>query len=172
MRNLCIITDYHMSTQVRVEIYLTAFSNRTKIRGTINNLEVFMDNNNVTWATGWNLFAGIVMLVYSLVLIIAGLAGIFNGDEYFRSDSGQLLILNFVSWGWIHLVLGLGMATSAIGLLANNEWARVGAVLLIMAAILLNVLVIGAYPGWALTFLIFDALLLVSLLLPGNKDAT
>ena len=131
-----------------------------------------MDNNNVTWATGWDLFASIVMLVYAMVLILAGLAGIFSADEYFRSETGSLLIFSFVTWGWTHLVLGLFMATAGTGMLTNSEWARVGAALVIMIAILFNILIIGAYPLWAITFLIFDALLLLSLMLPSGKAET
>jgi len=131
-----------------------------------------MDNKNSVIVTGWKFFASVIMLVYATLLIIAGLAGIFNGDEFFRSSSGQLLIFNFTAWGWIHVVLGLALGTAGVGLLVNREWARVGAVLLIMAAILLNVLIIGAYPGWSLTFLILDALLLLSLMLPNSKDET
>lgn len=109
------------------------------------------------------------MLVYATLLVIAGLAGIFNGDEFFRSASGQLLIFNFAAWGWIHLFLGVLMGIAGGGLIMGREWARVSAVLLVLTAILLNVLIIGAYPGWSLTFLIFDSLLLLSLMVPDSK---
>lgn len=129
-----------------------------------------MDNKGVVRVERWTFFASVMMLVYAALLIVAGFAGIFNGDVAFRSASGQLVIFNFVAWGWIHLIVGLLMAITGGALMNGREWARVSGVLLVMAAILLNVLIVGAYPGWALTFLIFDALLLLSLMVPSGRD--
>jgi hypothetical protein len=137
---------------------------------TINNQEVFMDNKSSMRVEGWTFFASVMMLVYAALLVIAGFAGIFNGDAFFRSDSGQLLIFNFVTWGWIHLVIGVLMAISGGALIMGRAWARISGVLLVLVAILLNVLIVGAYPGWSLTFLIFDALLLITLMVPGSRD--
>ena len=129
-----------------------------------------MDNKSSMRVEGWTFFASVMMLVYATLLVIAGLAGIFNGDEFFRSSSGQLVIFNFIAWGWIHLIVGILMGISGGALIMGRTWARVSGVLLVMAAILLNVLIVGAYPGWSLTFLIFDALLLITLMIPDSKD--
>lgn len=129
-----------------------------------------MDNKSSVRVERWTFFASVMMLVYAALLIVAGFAGIFNGDEAFRSTSGQLVIFNFVAWGWIHLIVGLLMAITGGALMTGRAWARVSGVLLVMAAILLNILIVGAYPGWSFTFLIFDALLLLSLMVPSGRD--
>ncbi|MFZ1302168.1 MAG: hypothetical protein WAQ27_06385 [Candidatus Microsaccharimonas sp.] len=136
---------------------------------TINNQEVFMDKKGSTSVTGWTFFASTMMLVYAALLMIAGLAGIFNGDIAYRSDAGQLVIFDFATWGWIHLFLGVGMALAGGALILKQAWAPMGAVLLVMLAVLLNVLIVGAYPGWALLFILFDAILLLSLMVGNSK---
>lgn len=118
--------------------------------------------------SGWTFFASIMMLVYAGLLLIAGLAGIFNGDSYFRSGQ-ELMVFNFVSWGWIHVALGVTFLVTGIGLIRDKDWALTSAVLLVMLDILLHLLIIATYPGWAIIFLIFDALLLYSLMVSGGK---
>ncbi len=120
--------------------------------------------------SGWTFFASTMMLVYAGLLIVAGLAGIFNADSYYRSGQ-ELMILSFTSWGWIHLVLGVTYLVTGIGLIRNKDWALMSAVLLVMISVLLHLLIVAAYPGWAITFLIFDALLLYSLMVSGGKGS-
>ncbi len=130
--------------------------------------EVFMVRTESLRISGWTSFASTMMLVYAGLLIVAGLAGIFNGDLQFRSGQ-ELLIFNTVAWGWIHLTMGVVFAITGIGLIRKQDWAFLGAALLVCIAILLHLLILAVYPGWAALFLIFDSLLLYALMVPGSK---
>lgn len=121
--------------------------------------------------SGWMSFASTIMLLYATVLVIAGFLGIFNGELSFRSGE-ELLIFNSVAWGWIHLIMGIVFAVTGIGLIRRMDWALMSAVLLVFVAILLHMLILVVYPGWAAIFLIFDALLLYSLMVSGGKSST
>ncbi len=127
-----------------------------------------MDKRVAVSADRWTNFASVMMLVYAGLLVIAGFAGIFHGDVFFRSGS-QLLIFNYAAWGWIHLVLGVIFAITGIGLIRNKDWALMTGALIVLVAILLHFLVIAVYPGWAFLFLIFDALLLYALMVSGSR---
>jgi len=118
--------------------------------------------------SGWMSFASTLMLVYVGVLCIAGFAGIFNGEILFRNNEAVLLF-NSVAWGWIHLLMAVVFAVTAIGLIRRQDWALLGAALLVFVAVLLHLLILVVYPGWAIVFLIFDSLLLYALMVPGSK---
>ncbi|MES2630790.1 MAG: hypothetical protein V4611_02445 [Patescibacteria group bacterium] len=124
------------------------------------------DSLNVS---GWMSFASTIMLVYAGLLIVAGLAGIFNSEIYLRADQGQFLIYDHLVWGWVHIILGVVFAVTGIGLVRQKSWALFSAALLVVCAILLNLLIVTVYPGWSMLFLLLDTLLLYALMVPGSK---
>ena len=80
-------------------------------------------NEPTAWV-GWVFFGAVMMLVIGLMHIIAGLVGLFNNDFYVAT-SNALIAFNFTTWGWIHLVAGLLLIATSLGVLAGATWARV-----------------------------------------------
>ena len=58
---------------------------------------------------GLIVFAATIMIIQGGMSIISGLTGIFRDDTYFTGalGDGQVLVANYTTWGWIHLILGI-----------------------------------------------------------------
>lgn len=128
-----------------------------------------MVRRQATGWVGWIYFASALMLLGGGLQIIAGLTGIFNGNFYVVAQSGQLLVFNYATWGWIHLLLGIGIIAAGIGLWTGNLWARLAAILLVVLALLSHLVFISAYPWWSISLLIIDGLVLYALTMHGDE---
>ncbi|MFJ8823948.1 hypothetical protein ACIREE_19465 [Streptomyces sp. NPDC102467] len=75
------------------------------------------------WATGGSTFAGVLMLVSGIFGILNGIAGIAKDDVYGRIGD-YVYSFNLTTWGWIHLVIGILVALTGVGILKGADWAR------------------------------------------------
>lgn len=120
---------------------------------------------------GWIYFASVLMMLAGGLNIIAGLTGIFNGDFY-ASVNGQLLVLDYSSWGWIHLLLGAAVLAAGMALLTGQTWGRVVAVILVIFSMLANAAFLPVYPWWSAIVLAIDAIVLYAITMHGNEVQT
>ena len=61
------------------------------------------------------------LVVNGAVTIIEGLAGIFHDETYF--GPGELLVFDYKTWGWIHLVIGVCLLIVGTMLLGFGSFA-------------------------------------------------
>jgi hypothetical protein len=54
------------------------------------------------------------------------------------------------AWGWIHLLVGIGVLATGFGLFARKTWAGVATIVLCMLSALVNFFFIPFYPIWSL----------------------
>ena len=47
------------------------------------------------------------MVVLGLFHAVMGLVGLFEEDYYAVGDSGLMVEVDYIGWGWTHLILGL-----------------------------------------------------------------
>jgi len=80
--------------------------------------------------SGWISFAGIMLFVAAFFSSIWGLAAILN-DEVVTVGGRGVMVLDFTTWGWVSLVLGVIMGLTAGGLLSGRGWARVVAIVFV-----------------------------------------
>src|SRR5690349_22255685 len=78
---------------------------------------------------GWIVFAGTMMLMLGSFHAVAGLVALFKDDYYLVRPSGLVVNVDYTTWGWTHIVLGLVIAGAGFGLFVGAMWARVVAVL-------------------------------------------
>ena len=128
-----------------------------------------MVRRQATGWVGWIYFASALMMLGGGLQIIAGLTGIFNGNFYVVSQTGQLLVFNYATWGWIHLLIGIGVLAAGIGLWTGNLWARLAAIFLVVLAALSHLVFISAYPWWSISLLVIDGLVLYALTMHGDE---
>ena len=100
--------------------------------------------------------------------ILAGLTGIFNGNFY-ASTGGELMVFNYASWGWIHLLLGVAVLAAGTALLAGRTWARIVAAVLAVISIVAHVAFLPAYPWWSAIAIVIDALILYAVTMHGDE---
>jgi hypothetical protein len=122
----------------------------------------------VTGWVGWIAFAAVFMMVAGAMNVIAGLVALVN-DEWVVWQHGDALYLDLTTWGWVHLVIGLVVALSGLGLLTGSVVARLIGVIAASASLLANWIWLPANPFWSLTVMVMDTLVSWALIVHGNE---
>ena len=97
-----------------------------------------------SWAIGVIAFAAALMTLSGIFQALQGLVAIFN-DEFFVATRNYTFDLDVSAWGWIHLVIGLAVFATGLGLFARQTWAGVTAIVLAMLSALGNFFSIPYY---------------------------
>jgi hypothetical protein len=101
------------------------------------------------WAAGFAITAALIMIMVGIFQALEGLAALINDDFFVRVGS-YAFDVDVTAWGWIHLILGLAVATAGGFIIRGAPWARgVGMGLALLAAIA-NFLFIPYYPLWSI----------------------
>jgi len=109
---------------------------------------------------GWAVFAACVLFVAGVFSSIWGLAAIINDKVVTVGGHGGVLIADFTTWGWIHLIVGLLMIATCFGLFAMSGWARWTAVFFAMLNALLQVGSFPAFPLWSIVVVTLDIIVI------------
>ena len=81
------------------------------------------------WALGGIAFAGTILTLIGVFQSLAGLVAIFN-DDFYVVARNYTFDLDVSAWGWIHLLIGLAVLATGMGLFARKAWAGVAAIML------------------------------------------
>ena len=74
--------------------------------------------------------------------------------------------LDLTAWGWIHLIFGIVILATGIGLYGRREWAGVMGLVLVMLSAIANFFFIPYYPVWALVLIGLDVWVIWALTRP------
>src|SRR5215218_5774136 len=118
------------------------------------------------WVAGGVTFAGTMLIVIGGFQIVAGLTAVFN-DEFFVVARNYTFDLDVTAWGWIHLLMGVVMLATGLGLFTRRVWAGVAGIFVAMLSALANFFFIPYYPVWALVVIALDVWVIWSLTRPG-----
>jgi hypothetical protein len=119
--------------------------------------------------TGWVAFASSMMVLLGTFQAIEGFVAIFDEGYYRVTASGLVVSIDYTAWGWAHLVLGVLIVISGIGVMAGNLAARTVAVLLAGLSAIANLLFIEAYPLWSIIVITVDVLVIYALTVHGRE---
>jgi hypothetical protein len=110
---------------------------------------------------GWLTFAGILLLIVGVMNFIGGI-GAIDDSKFFVANT-KYVLGDLHTWGWVILILGTAQVLTAFGLFARNSFARgVGVGFASLNAIAL-LLMLPAYPLWALALFTMDILIIYGL---------
>jgi hypothetical protein len=123
-----------------------------------------------TWAVGFILFAGIMMVMAGFFQAFSGLVALFE-NEFFVATRNYLFQFDATSWGWIHLLLGIVVAAAGFAVMAGRTWGRVVGITLAMLSALANFAFIPYYPFWAITIIALDIFVIWALAAHGGEIA-
>ncbi|MFD4944283.1 hypothetical protein ACFVYE_19665 [Streptomyces sp. NPDC058239] len=115
-------------------------------------------------------FAGILLLLIGAFNVIEGLAAIFKEAVFVDAGSG-ILIFDFNSWGWIHLIIGALQILTSLGLITGRSWARMAALVVVMLNVLGQLLFFTVYPLWSALIIAMDVFVLWCLIVHGLESA-
>jgi hypothetical protein len=95
-------------------------------------------------------------------------------DRYLVTPSGLVLSVDYNTWGWAHLIIGVLAVATGIGLIAGNMLARVVGVILAVISAILNLVFIAAYPVWSTIVIAIDVIVIYAIVVHGRelKDST
>lgn len=119
------------------------------------------------WATGFIIFAAVMMMMSGAFQALAGLVALFE-DEFYVTTPNYLLQLDTTTWGWIHLVLGLLVVVASFAVLGGRIWGRVIGVILAALSALANFAFIPYYPVWSLVVITLDVFVIWALTAHGR----
>jgi hypothetical protein len=129
-------------------------------------------HRDIAQPSGWVgmvVFGGLMMIVAGTFHAMAGLVGLFN-DSYWLVPSSDLVVtVNYTTWGFVHLVLGVLAIAAGAGILAGQAWARVTGVVLAVISALVNIAFLAAYPLWSMLIIALDVLVIYALIAHGKE---
>jgi hypothetical protein len=118
------------------------------------------------WAIGAIAFAATMLVLMGVFQSLAGLVAIFN-DEFYVVARNYTFDLDVSAWGWIHLLVGLAVLATGMGLFARKAWAGVAGIMLAMLSALTNFFFIPYYPIWSLVVIGLAVWVIWALTRPG-----
>jgi hypothetical protein len=126
------------------------------------------DDTPSAWA-GWVVFGGVMLIMLGIIHVMQGIVALVNDDYYLVTNQGLLVDLDFTSWGWIHLGIGILVALVGVGLLAGNTAARFLGVGLAVLSALVNLAFIAAYPVWSVIVIAIDVIVIYAIVVHGRE---
>jgi hypothetical protein len=118
---------------------------------------------------GWIAFAGMLMILLGSFHAMAGLVALFQDDYFLVANSGLLVTVDYTTWGWVHLVLGVVVALAGFALFSGAMWARIVAILTAMVSAVVNLAFMSAYPLWSAIMIAVDVLVIYAVTAHGDE---
>lgn len=119
--------------------------------------------------SGWIAFAGVMMMILGSLDAIWGLAAIVN-DEIVVVGGQGALIFDITTWGWVHLILGVLVAVTGLGLMSGNAAARVAGIFFVAVNAVAQIVWFPAAPLWCFLMVILDTVILYQLTVNWTAD--
>ena len=127
-----------------------------------------VDRTRSGW-TGWIVFGGLMMILVGSFSAIQGLVALFNSNYYVVGSEGLIVNLDFTTWGWVHLILGVILLLAGFGVMSGNTFARVIGIVLAVLSAIINMAFLGAYPVWSTIVITLDVLVIYALAVHGRE---
>ena len=112
--------------------------------------------------SGWVTFAITLFFVLGAMNVIHGIAILANAEWIVFTASGAWL-LDFSTWGWVNLILGVVQVFVGWGLMNRSEWARVTGIVLAMIGCIIALFAIPIYATWGILAFALSLLVLYAL---------
>lgn len=123
-----------------------------------------MESSNVPakQPTGWTVFAGVMLFIVGGLDALFGLSAILNDQVVLVGGEG-VVIASITTWGWIHLIVGLAMVATGMGLFTGSPTARIFAVAFVALNALLQFVWFPAAPLWSFLMILLDVTIIYQL---------
>lgn len=117
--------------------------------------------------SGWVMFAAVMLLVLGCTNIVEGVAAVSGSDAFVARAHYVFGDLN--SWGWVIWTVGIAQGLTAVGVLVKSQVARWLGVAFAAGNTIAQMLMIQAYPFWALALISLDILVMYGLAVHGGR---
>jgi hypothetical protein len=123
----------------------------------------------VTGWVGWIAFGGIMMVLAGTFQAIAGLVALLNSDYYLVTARGLVVGVSYTTWGWVHLLVGVLLVATGLGVMSGQMWARVVGIAVAFLSAVVNLAFLAAYPLWSALVIVLDVLVMYALAVHGDE---
>src|SRR3954465_10001725 len=120
------------------------------------------------WA-GWVVFGGVMLIMMGSFQVIEGLVALFDDGFYLVRSNGLVVDVNYNTWGWIHLIIGVVGVLAGLGLLVGNMAARIVGIAAAFLSALVNLAFISAYPVWSTILIALDVIVIYAIVVHGRE---
>jgi hypothetical protein len=122
------------------------------------------------WAAGYAAFAGVMLIMIGAFQMIAGLVGVLE-DEFYVAGQEWVFELDATAWGWIHLLIGVILLASGIGIFSGNVAARTVGVIAAAISATANFMWLPYYPVWSVVIIALNVAIIWALTAHGRDLA-
>ncbi len=116
---------------------------------------------------GWVIFAGIMIMIAGTLNFIYGIAAISESNFYVANT--HFVLSSLSTWGWVIMLLGILQFCAALGIWAQQEWARWFGVAVAGINSIIQLIFLPAYPFLALSIFTLDILVIYGLVAYGGR---
>ncbi len=115
-----------------------------------------------SWATGLMVFAAALLVTVGIFQVLQALVALFN-DEFLIVGPEYTYAFDISAWGWIHLVIGLGLGLVGWFLFSGAEWARWAGIALAVLSAVANFMWLPYYPFWSIVVIALNVAIIWAL---------
>ena len=123
-----------------------------------------------SWAVGWSGFAAIMLILIGVMDIVQGIVALAE-DEFFVVTDDWVFQFDVTTWGWIHLIVGVILIASGVGIFSGNVAARTVGVGVAGLAAIVNFAWLPYYPVWSIIVIAISVAIIWALTAHG-RDIT
>ena len=121
-------------------------------------------------AIGTTATAGLLLILVGFFHIMQAFVDLIS-KNFYGVQADWAFRFNVTTWGWLHMLGGIIVLASGIGLFTGNVLARTVAVIVAMASIVLSFMWLPYYPFWSLLIVAFDVIVIWALTAHGRDIA-
>jgi amino acid transporter len=119
-------------------------------------------------AIGWSVFAAAILMMMGMFQGLAGLAAVLNDDRFVVTDD-YVFELDVTQWGWVHIIIGILLFLSGLGIFSGNVLARTVGVFVAVASGVSAFIYLPIQPVWS-SILIAIAVVVIWALTAHGRD--
>ncbi|MFD0689077.1 DUF7144 family membrane protein [Actinomadura fibrosa] len=123
-----------------------------------------------SWAVGFAIFGGIMLVLIGTFQAIQGLAAILE-DKFYVVAPHYTYEIDVTAWGWIHLLLGILAVVAGFVVFSGRVWARAIGIAFAVVNAISQFLFLPYYPVWGLTMIALDVAVIWALCVYGRRAA-
>ena len=122
---------------------------------------------------GWALFAVVTLMLAGGFQVINGFVALYRSGIYQVGRTGLAVSVDYTTWGWIHIALGILAIVAALGLQRGQMWARILGVGVSAVSAIAYMAFIAAFPALSLVVIAVDILVIYAITVHGRdlKDS-
>ena len=96
------------------------------------------------------------------------LIAVLDDGFYFVHPNGLVVNVDYSTWGWAHIIIGVVAVLAGVGLLAGNMVGRVVGVGIAFMSALVNLALVSAYPVWSIMLIALDVIVIYAINVHGR----